>query len=356
MPVLIFEDNELDILIDAVNAMQVCFHPQYAPDGHFSARDLIELSSDKDDVLIIADKNIISPICEIASTGSHKSEEQLRRAACFVLWSRFLNARMSCGLSIAETDTAGISKAPGETERQQFFHGVDVIPSFIWKGLAFGNLEEIPEQFLYAGKKAVEENYSFENTIDLLSNKAVIAKIIEILRDVTSSPIDQFLSFMEWYAACLPLTPCVILYAAMVFTDTHDVQKPKFSNSADLNKVFKGIMNQAWDLTYITSWNRIGHIKQPGQEYLFATDDNTQKSILVNLFKCYPDISAALNACFPKKRDMNRISDFYSIMLGGSSVNPLNGKTEHEQFILIKSAEKSTMESLFGECAHDFIQ
>lgn len=121
MPLHVFEDDELDILIEAVNAMQLCFHPRYAPDGHFLVHDLFELSNNIDDVLILADKNIISPICEIAITGSHKSKAQLQRTALFVLWTRFINARLSCGLSIAETDTAGVSNAPGETERQEFF-------------------------------------------------------------------------------------------------------------------------------------------------------------------------------------------------------------------------------------------
>ena len=77
MPLHVFEDDELDILIEAVNAMQLCFHPRYAPDCHFLVHDLFELSNNIDDVLILADKNIISPICEIAITGSHKSKAQL---------------------------------------------------------------------------------------------------------------------------------------------------------------------------------------------------------------------------------------------------------------------------------------
>ncbi|MEG2934803.1 MAG: hypothetical protein RR842_14615, partial [Gordonibacter sp.] len=206
MPLLVFEDDELDILIEAVNAMQLCFHPRYAPDGHFLVHDLFELSNNIDDVLILADKNIISPICEIAITGSHKSKAQLQRTALFVLWTRFINARLSCGLSIAETDTAGVSNAPGETERQEFLHGVNNIPSFIWKGLAFKTLNEVPAQFLYANNKPNEPSYSFENTADFLGNKAAVAKIVELLRDATLLPIDRFLSFLEWYAACLPLT------------------------------------------------------------------------------------------------------------------------------------------------------
>lgn len=70
MSFLYFEDDELDILYQAINNHQICFHPRYAPEGKFTVKASFDLQSDDKDTIVIADKNLVSPICEIAKNGT----------------------------------------------------------------------------------------------------------------------------------------------------------------------------------------------------------------------------------------------------------------------------------------------
>ena len=96
MNFLLFEDNELDILFEVINKLQICFHPVYAREGKFSAHDVFDLHAVDKDVCIIADKNLVSPICEIAVNGKLKDPVRMQKVAMFVTWSNYLNARLTC--------------------------------------------------------------------------------------------------------------------------------------------------------------------------------------------------------------------------------------------------------------------
>lgn len=54
MSFLYFEDDELDILYQAINNQQICFHPIYAPEGKFTVKASFDLQSDDKDTTVIA--------------------------------------------------------------------------------------------------------------------------------------------------------------------------------------------------------------------------------------------------------------------------------------------------------------
>ena len=107
---------------------------------------------------------------------------------------------MTCGIGLLENDTAGLSTATGEENRLQFLHGVDNIPVVIWKDIAFGYRDTVPEVFLYNGTVTKNQNYNLEDHLLLLSNEVAIAKIVELIRTPSMQPIDKFISFMN----CIP--------------------------------------------------------------------------------------------------------------------------------------------------------
>lgn len=84
MSFLCFEDNELNDMYEAINKLQICFHPTYAPEGQFSVHDTFKLQSENKGITVIADKNLVSPICEIARTGTLKDKYRLQKVALFV--------------------------------------------------------------------------------------------------------------------------------------------------------------------------------------------------------------------------------------------------------------------------------
>lgn len=137
MGVLIFEDDDLDLLHEIINKLQICFHHTYAPSGQFSVQGLFELQKQEKNVRIIVDRNIISPICEIATKGRMKDTYRMQKVALFVTWSKYIRAQLLSGLGLYENDTSGLCTVSGEENRLQFLHGVDVIPAQLWKMLAF---------------------------------------------------------------------------------------------------------------------------------------------------------------------------------------------------------------------------
>ena len=81
MSYLYFEDDELDILYQAINDQQICFHPTYALEGKFTVKVSFELQSVDKDITVIADKNLVSPICEIAKNGTLSDKHRLQKVA-----------------------------------------------------------------------------------------------------------------------------------------------------------------------------------------------------------------------------------------------------------------------------------
>ena len=150
---------------------------------------------------------------------------------------------MPCRIGLLENDTAGLSTATGEENRLQFLHGVDNIPVVIWKDIAFGYRDTVPEVFLYNGTVTKNQNYNLEDHLLLLSNEVAIAKIVELIRTPSMQPIDKFISFMNWYTVHLDIAESIMVYAAMVFASIPNVSPPKKVQSKSFDEVQKGIKN-----------------------------------------------------------------------------------------------------------------
>ena len=212
MSILIFEDDDLDLMHQAINRLQLCFHPIYAPEGHFSAHDLLEMQRDEKKIIVIADRNIVSPICEIATNGKLNDDYRMRKVALFVTWSKFARVQLSSGLGLYESDSSGLANTSGEENRLQFLHGVDVIPSQIWKALAYGQIDSIPEPYLYKKGFIRDIKYDFNNNLLYLCNEAAMIKITQLIREEKMSGIDKFIAFMNWYADHLDIAESIMVY------------------------------------------------------------------------------------------------------------------------------------------------
>lgn len=335
MNYLAFENEEINLLIAAINKCQMIFHPVYAPCGEFSIKDIFELQNSSKDILIIVDKNFVSPICEIAQNGKLKDVDRFQRVALFVTWIKFLNAQATCGIGLLENDTAGLSTITGEETRQMFLHGLDNIPSQIWKDIAFGYKTEIPKQYLFGTVTPVDAEYNYNDGLHLLSNEAAMIKIVQLIRTPNIVSVDKFDLFMRWYADNLDIAESIMVYAAMVFGNAKYVAKPKSATSSDYEKVVKGIRNQAWDITYITTWSTEYYHETNNKSIMFATDDKTQKIIIANVIP-QGQAAEAVDAIFRTKSEAKKLEKLASDKLGNARVRPFNGKSRDEQRDIIK--------------------
>jgi len=335
MSVLIFEDDELDELFNVVNNMQICFHPKYAPEGKFTVYDFVNMKNMVQEINIIVDNNIVSPVCEIAKNGTLNNQERLRKIAAFITWTKYIGANLTCGIGLLENDTADISNISGEERRLQFLHGVDVIPALIWKALAFGAIESVPEQFLFKGTYCKDKNFRIDNDFLLLSNETAIVKLVQLIREKELTPIDKFISYMEWYADHMNIAESMVVYAAMVLKQIPNVSLPKSCGSGNYEKVVRGIKNQAWDLTYITIWSTEYYNEKTGICWMFATDDITQKIITVNVIppgRC----GYTLDAIFTTKSEQEKLRDLHIRKFGNARVCPFGDVSLEEKVLKIK--------------------
>lgn len=335
MNLLIFEDDELDILFEVINKLQICFHPVYAREGKFSASDVFDLHAADKDICIIADKNLVSPICEIAVNGKLKDPYRMQKVAMFVTWSKYLNARLTCGMGLLENDTSGLSTASGEENRLQFLHGVDNIPAMIWKDIAFGYKDCVPQQLLFHDKVSKSKKYKFDDNLLYLCNEVSIVKIVQFIRQSGMKPIEKFLSFMEWYTDHLDISESIVVYAALVFSNTPHVAPPKKAKSSCFADVERGIKNQAWDVTYITAWSMQYYNETQDTGWMFATDDITQKMIVVNTIPP-GECGKAIDAIFNTKAEGQKLSAFSLTKLGDARVRPFEGLKEDKKIEKVK--------------------
>lgn len=349
MSYLYFEDNELDDMFKAVNRLQFCFHPTYAPDGQFTVHNTFQLQSSDTDITIIADKNLVSPICEIAKNGALKDDYRMRKVALFVTWTKYLNARLTCGLGLLENDTAGLSTASGEESRLRFLHGVNNIPAIIWKDIAFGYRDCVPELFLYQDIVNEEKEYKLQDDLLLLSNEASVVKISQLIRTSNMQPIDKFICFMNWYTDNLDIAESIVVYAAMVFASIPHVALPKNTYSKSFQKLTKGIKNQAWDITYIAVWSMKYYNEAPETCTMFATDDNTQKIIIVNVLPP-GECSKALEVIFKTKSEKKKLKEFNDAKLGDARVRPLSHMNDEEKISAVKSLLNREYDILRNMC------
>ena len=349
MDCLIFKDDELERMIEIINELQLCFHPVYAPEGQFSVHNIFELSSFDRDIIIIADKNIVSPICEIARLGTLNDEYRLRKIALFVIWTKNLKARLTCGVGLFESDSENLDAISGEATRLQFLHGVDCIPAQLWKDLAFGYIDCVPNQFLYNSRSTEVKKYKFDQDFVVVSIEAAIIKIVQLLRTPKIAGIDKFITFMNWYTDNLDLAECVIVYAALVFGNIPHVAFPKGSQSKNYAKTVQGIRNQAWDITYIALWSIQYYNENSSRQYMFATDDITQKMILVNILplgKCQD----SLEAIFHTHSQRQKLEYLFDTKLGAARIRPfqnMNDVQRNQAVNRLVSTEYATLKEMF---------
>lgn len=346
MSFLAFQDDELNYLIDTINQLQMFYHHTYAPLGKFDSHNIFEIQA-KDDVMIIADKNLVSPVCEMVKHGSLKDVLRMRKTAMFVLWGNYLNARTTCGLGLLENDTAGLSTVTGETTRKLFLHGINNVPSQIWKNIAFGYISEIPKEFLYTSEDEVveEETYICNDDLLLLCNEDATIKLVQLIRTKNVSGVDKFITFMNWYADNMDVAESVIVYAALVFCNAQNISKPKFCDSKNYDKVVKGIKNQAWDLTYITQWSTMYYNETDQKKFLFATDDITQKFIVANILPighCCENVYAA----FETKSSHKKLDGIFNVKLGDTRIRPFKDKSKEDNIKTVRALISKEQDSL----------
>ena len=88
-------------------------------------------------------------------------------------------------------------------------------------------------------------------------------------------------------------------------------------------------------ITYITAWSMKYRNETANNITMFATDDTTQKIIVVNVIppgQC----GEAINAVFKTKSQQKRIEQFADAKLGSARIRPFGDKTTEEKVTIVR--------------------
>lgn len=124
------------------------------------------------------------------------------------------------------------------------------------------------------------------------------------------APLEKLLEVLSWNFDNLLISQYINRYLVMLFSNQNGIKAPKHANSDLLERIEKGCMNQAWDLTYLSCWSTLYWNESKTHEvFLFATADNLLKKIFINTHNGR-DLFNLINIAFPK-RSADKIIQFY---------------------------------------------
>lgn len=302
---LLLVDDDLQYLWDVIEMSQTVFHPTIAPDGKFDYKAFFQLKRKKDFVLFI-DRNVLSLLLNFCENGFLSNEIYMQLIGALMAWSSTNDMTISAGYAEMERGTQAEDENLALIELKKFLDVFENYNSQLWLDVARGVVTSIPK-ITYSGgiPENITVNYSIGNDHYYMA-KASLLHIVKLYRNKNITPVNKMIDFLNWTFDNILLCQYLIVYAAMLFTNQESIKPPKNVNSDDITKIIRGCENQAWDISYLSTWSTFyTDTERYKEEFFFATNDILLKRIFINTHG--PDgVNGLLNATF-SNRDYERI-------------------------------------------------
>lgn len=339
MDFMILDIEDIGWVWKMVERIQLIFHPRYAAEGKMNYSEIMRLS-DENEILILLDRNLLIGLRDLARHGSLKDEKEMRIIALVMAWSLMNNFPIAPGLALKECGTQVKSDLAAKMELAMFQEIFEYYPSMTWLKLAEGEIDSIP--VCDVPKTPYESDVDYEEEDDhFLMHFAEMLHLVTLLRNKKLSAVERMLDFLEWNYSKLIITEATIVYVTMLLTNQNGVRGPKNYNSSNKDKIFEGCRNQAWDLTYLSSWSTAYYNEDKYDKiFFFATNDSGLKRILVNTF-ADTKAKGCIECCFTR-RDAERILDFIDEKQA-NRVKPDFGKKPKKYFYDLIEIEKTNL-------------
>ncbi len=272
MEIIYIRKSQLKAITLFLIERKIIFHPIISQDG---CPDF----TDREGFLntLIIDRNIMTKIVEFCRTGLLKDPIYRKVISALIIWARFNDISISCGLAQIEYANTVNSSHMASSENEIFLNMMEHISPKIWL-----DVFEDKQQTINPIKCNNENSYNF-----LIEDQHYKMHLVEIIHlyclylDTTISEKEKMIRFIRWIDENLLFCSYTITYACMLFTT--NVKKPKFSKSCDYKSIEKASSNQAWDLTYLSLWSTLyWEEADEGKTYLFATMDKDIKKVFFN--------------------------------------------------------------------------
>lgn len=337
MSFLAMDGEEYNFIWKTMCELQLIFHPWYSPEGEIDFKALSRLKNRKR-IIIMLDRNLLSSLLRLSRDGYLKNEEEMRIIALLMIWLIMNNYPASAGLALKELATKINNEIGTKLELQEFNNIFKYYPSMIWLRLAEGAIDKIPVCSLPIEPFITEIKYSEEDD-HLLMHIAEMLHVVYLHRQHNLSPVEKMSEFLKWNYEFLLISESTIAYITMLFTNQSGIKPPKNSGSNDIEKIFNGCKNQAWDLNYLSNWSCFNYNEKTMDGiFMFATNDILLKNIFINT---YADggVGALIETLF-SRGDSQKIFEIINANQGGKRVKPNFGLKPKEYFRQLIDKEK----------------
>lgn len=114
---------------------------------------------------------------------------------------------------------------------------------------------------------------------------AEMLHVVYLCRQHNLSSVKKILAFLKWNYENLLISESTIAYVALLFTNQLGIKAPKNSGCNDIEKIFNGCENQAWELSYLSNWSCFHYNEKTMDDiFMFATNDTQLKKIFINTY------------------------------------------------------------------------
>lgn len=270
-----FEDNEMDEIFELVNEAELFFHPIYAIDGRINYTELLRLNNKNK--FVIFDRNIVSYLIEYTTNGILREDYSMIIIALIMLYCNTNQFQISVGFALQEYFSTKKDNKIIEQELNRFLTITEYYPSMIWKNVLYSGNKEIPKITEIKNYNR-DVDFSYKGGHQLMHECEMIA-LARIYKS-NKSRKQKLIEFIEWNYENTLICQYTIVYAILLFGECESVRPPKNINSVDFNKIIKGCINQAWDLTYLSNWSTLyWNESESNNVHFFVTNDKLLKLI-----------------------------------------------------------------------------
>ena len=119
MDVLVVDDNDVNFIWDAIQKLQLIFHPSVAPFGKFDYEKFFQSKAQKPFSLFL-DRNILISLFKLCEQGELKNRAEARRVALVMAWAALNGMEVSSGLAVMERASQLHCQESGLLEIQRF--------------------------------------------------------------------------------------------------------------------------------------------------------------------------------------------------------------------------------------------
>ena len=273
--IIIFEDNEIDEIYELVNEAELFFHPIYAIDGKINYTELLRLNNKNK--FVIFDRNIVSYLIEYTTNGILRDDYSMIIIALIMLYCNANQFQISVGFALQEYFSTKKDNKIIEQELNRFLTITEYYPSMIWKNVLYSRNKEIPKITKIKNYNR-DADFSYKGGHQLMHECEMIALARIYKSDKTNK--DKLIEFIEWNYENTLICQYTIAYAILLFGGQEGVRAPKNINSKNINIIIDGCINQAWDLTYLSTWSTLYWNEEESDNiHFFVTNDKLLKLI-----------------------------------------------------------------------------